>query len=112
MATRPRPDQQRVFDILERDIGVIGCHDALEQRKRAILQLHDDALQRRQRRRDLQQVQDDRLILAQHIPRRDTEQKSVADLTGCACNGNSDGSFHGKNLSITKKNTKLLREKS
>jgi hypothetical protein len=46
--------------------------------------------------RDFQQLQDDRLVLAQHFARGDAEQQGVTDLTSGAGNGNADGLFaHG-----------------
>ncbi len=47
-AARTRADQQGVVDILEGDIGVIGGDHTVQGRERAIIQLHDHAIQRRQ----------------------------------------------------------------
>ena len=93
-AARARADQQGVGAILERDIGVVGRHDALQQREGAIVELHHHAFQRLERGRDFQQVQDHRLVLAQHVAGGDAEEQGIADLAGGAGHGNMDGGFH------------------
>jgi hypothetical protein len=46
-----------------------------------------------------QQLQDDRLVFAQHFAGGDAEQQCVTDLTCCAGDGNADGLFaHGGKL--------------
>jgi alpha-beta hydrolase superfamily lysophospholipase len=94
-STRTRADQERVVDVLESDIDVIGGDHTGQGRERAVVEFHHHALQGRQRRRDFQQVQDHRLVRAQHVAGGDTEQQRVADLTSGAGNGNSNGCFHG-----------------
>ena len=42
-----------------------------------------------------QQLQDDRLVAAQHFARGDAEEEGVADLAGGAGHGDADGCFHG-----------------
>ncbi len=96
---RTRTDQKRAIHILERDIGIIGRDNPLEQREGAIGQLHHNPVQRFQCGRDFQQVQDDGLIGAQHVARGNAKKQGIADLAGRAGNRNTHGSFHGKNLS-------------
>ena len=55
-------DEQRVVDVAEGLVGVVGLHDAGQQREGAVLELHGHALERVERRRDLEQLQDDRLV--------------------------------------------------
>ncbi len=45
--------------------------------------------------RDLQHLQDHRLVGAEHLAGRDPEQQAVADLAGGAGDGDSNGGFHG-----------------
>ena len=46
---------------------------------------------------DFEQLQDDRLVLAQHFAGGDAEQQGVTDLTGGAGDGNANGLFaHGE----------------
>ncbi len=45
--------QQAVIGVFECNIGVIGLNDVVNQRKRAVFQLHDDAFQRFQCRCNL-----------------------------------------------------------
>ena len=95
-AARPRADQHGDLGILERDFRIIGDDDLLQQRERAILQLHHHAPQCRQRGRDFQQLQDDRLVAAEHVAIGDAEQQGVADLAGGAGDGDANGGFHAK----------------
>ena len=93
-AARTRADEQRVVDVLERDVRVIGRDDTRERRKRAIVEFHRQRHATRQRGRDFKQLQDHRLILAEHVAGGDAEQQGIADLAGCAGDGNADGGFH------------------
>ena len=43
--------------------------------------------------RDFQQLQDNWLVLAEHVAVGDTEQQSVADLAGSAGNSNTQWGF-------------------
>jgi hypothetical protein len=43
----------------------------------------------------IQQLQDDRLVLAQHFAGGDAEQQGVTDLAGGAGDGNADGGQPG-----------------
>ena len=95
---RPRADQQRGMAVLERDLRVVGRHDLVERRERAVVQLHDDALQRSEGRRDLEQVQVDRLVRTEHLARGHSEGKRVADLARGAGDGDVDGGLHEASL--------------
>ena len=66
-------------------------HDALEQRKRAVVQLHHHAAERGQGGFDFNQVEDDGLIRAEHRAGGDAEQEGITDLAGGAGNCDSNG---------------------
>ena len=46
--------------------------------------------------RQLEQLQDDGLVLAEHLAGGDAEEEGVADLAGGAGDGDADGCFHGQ----------------
>ena len=74
--------------------------DAGQQWESAIFQLHDHAFEGVLRFfvRNFQQLQDDRLVLAEHFARCNAEQEGVTDLTSCAGDGDTDGFFaHDRN---------------
>src|SRR5690606_17848415 len=52
--TGPRTDEQGVIGTVERGRRVVRSLDTVEQRERAVLQLHDHALEGLQRRGDLE----------------------------------------------------------
>jgi hypothetical protein len=82
--------------ILERDLR-IGCAlHAGEKGEGAILELHHDALERGLGlvHRQLEQLEDHRLVPSQHLARSDAEQEAVADLASGAGDGDADGWFH------------------
>jgi hypothetical protein len=91
-------DEERVVGVLERDLGIAGAGHAREQGKGAVLELHHHALQRGLRLvdRQFEELQDDRLVAAEHLAGRDAEQERIADLAGGAGDGNSYGIFHGQ----------------
>ena len=71
-----------------------------KQREGAVVELHHYALEclLRAVHGYFEQLQDDRLILAQHFARSDAKQKGVADLACGAGNGYANGLFaHGEN---------------
>ena len=50
--------------------------------------------ERGQRRLDLDEMQDDRLVRAEHRAGGDAEKEGVTDLAGGAGDGNANGGFH------------------
>ena len=73
----------------------------LQQREGAVLQLHDDAAEGVERRRDLLQLQDHRLVGAEHRAAGDPEDEGVADVAGRSGDGDTDrvlGGCHAENL--------------
>src|ERR1035441_4725714 len=87
-------DEQGPVHAAKAFLDVGRCHDAFEQRKAAVLQLHGQALERRHGRFDFNQVQDQRLMRSEHCARGDAEQEGIADLAGRAGNSNTNGSIH------------------
>ncbi len=71
----------------------LGRH-AGQQREGAVVQFHDHAVQRLLGLRQVEQIQDDRRILAEQIAIGDAKQNSVADLASGAGHGNAHGGFH------------------
>ena len=90
-AARTGADQQGDVDVLEGDQRVGGGDHAGQQRERAVFQLHHHALQRGLGLLivQLEQLQDDRLVLAQHFAGSDAEQQGVADLASGAASFSS-----------------------
>ena len=78
---------------MERDVRIVGTDHAGQQREGAVFQLHHHALQRLLRAfdRHFQQLQDHRLVLAQHLARGNAEQQGITDLAGCAGDGDANG---------------------
>src|SRR6185312_14292773 len=70
-------------------------HHALEEREGAVLQFHHHPAQGGQRRLDLDEMEDDRLVRAEHGARGDAEEEGVADLAGSAGDGHTEGVLHG-----------------
>jgi hypothetical protein len=95
-AARARTHQQRHVHVLERGLRVRGAHHRLQQREGAVVELHHHALQRLLRLLvgDLEQLQDHRLVLAEHLAAGDPEQQAVADLAGGAGHGDAHGLLH------------------
>ena len=72
----------------------MGFH-AGQQRESTVFEFHHDALERLLRAfsRHFEQLQNNRLVLAQHFAGSDAEQQGVTNLTGGTCDGNTDGFF-------------------
>ena len=86
----PRTDEQRHVHTVERLARVVGRDHAGQQREGAVVQLHHDALQRAHGRGDLEQVEDHRLVGAEHGAAGDAEDEGVADLARGAGDGDPD----------------------
>ena len=97
-AARARADQHRVVAVLEGRLRVVGRDDAVERREGAVGELHHDAGERGQRGRDLEQLQVDRAVGAEHLPGRDAEGERVADVAGGAGDGDGGGFFSQSKL--------------
>src|SRR5690606_20858543 len=76
-------DQQCVIGVLEGYRSVVSGDHTVQQGEGAVVELHHYPFKRFEGRSDLQQLQDDRLVLAQHVPRGDTEEQGITYLTGC-----------------------------
>ena len=88
-------DEHADVGTVERRVGVVAQGHAGEQREGAVVELHRNTLERAHRRRDLEQLQDDGLIWAEHRAAGDTEKEAVADLTGGTGHRDTNRSSHG-----------------
>ena len=109
---RHRAHQQGDIGVAERDVGVVGAHHVGEQREGAVVELHLHAVERAERRRDLEQLEDDGGVGAEHGTRGDTEQEAVADLAGCTGDGDTNRSGHApERTPIGRRERKPLRSR-
>ena len=97
LLARNTADEQCPVDAVETGTQVGRGHSALEQREGAVVQFHSNAFQRRQRRLDLDHVNNDRLIRAEHLAGGDPKQQGITDLTGRTGHRNTNWFFtHSK----------------
>ena len=92
---RARTDQQCVVEIHEcRRRVAMRAHPG-QQREGAVVKFHHHALQRLLCLfvRYLQQLQDHRLVLAQHVAIGDAKQQRISDLSGGAGDGDTHRGF-------------------
>ena len=82
LAPRAGADEEGEIRIAERLVRVGGHHEIVREGIRAVFELHHHAPKRGQGRRDLEELEDDRLVGSQHLPRRDAEEEGVGDLAG------------------------------
>lgn len=75
---------------LKSDRGISGGHDSDQQGKGTVVQLHDHAIQDAHALGNVQQVQDDLLVGAQHIALGHHVQQRVGDLPGSAGDNDTD----------------------
>ncbi len=80
-----------IVAVSESDVGVVGLHHAVEKGKGAVVELHVHTVESTEGRGDLEQLQDHGLVVAEQLTTRDAEQQRIADLTGCAGDGDSHG---------------------
>ena len=89
-AARTRADEEGEVDAVEDLLGVRADLDAGEVRERAVVELHDDALERLEGGLDLEQSQLDRAVRGQRAA-GEAEEQAVADLAGGAGDGDLEG---------------------
>src|SRR6185437_6522505 len=88
--------------VLEGRQGIaVGRHSG-EERERAVVELHHHALERLLRLLvgNLEQLQDDRLVLAEHLARRNAKEEGISDLAGGTGDCDSDGGLAHENSGI------------
>lgn len=86
-------DEESVVDVFEAGGEVIGGDDALEEWESAVVELHSDTLEGALGWWEIDQVEDDWLVLAEHLTRSDSEEEGVANLAGGTGDGNTDWGF-------------------
>jgi len=91
-AARTGADEQCEVDAFEDGVRVVADLDAGQRRERAVVKLHDDALESLQCRRDLEQPQLHGSVRAEQCTTGDVEEQAVADLACGAGDGDLDGS--------------------
>ena len=102
LGTEPGVEARFHAAMLSSAISVAVMHplvadlDAGELGERAVVELHDDALERLQGLLDrgLDELEDHRLVGAEHRARGDAEEEGVTDLAGSAGHSDTNGSFH------------------
>ena len=93
-STRPGTDEKRVVGVVEALVEVRGRVNARKQREGGVVQLHHDAGQSVHGGRDLDQLQNDGLIGAEHVAGRDAEGQGVTDVACGAGDGDANGLLH------------------
>ncbi len=94
LLARHRPDEEGDIGVTERRVGIVGAGDLRQQRERAVVELHANALEGAERRSDLQQLQGNRGVGSEHRAGGDAEQQAVADLAGSPGDGDAYGCVH------------------
>ncbi len=90
-------DEQAPVGVLEADRGVVREDHALEQREGAVVEFHRHALEGLHGLLDrgFDELEDDRLVGAEHRAGGDAEQEGVTDLAGGAGDGDAEGRLLG-----------------
>jgi hypothetical protein len=82
---------------LEGDVGVVGGDNIPDKGHGAVADLHDDAVEAGHCHRDVQQVQDERLVGTEDVAGADLVEQGVSDLPGGAGHQHADGFLgHGE----------------
>ena len=90
-AARTGADQNGDLRIFKGDFGVVGGKHIDQEREGAVLQFHHHAFNGILSLRQIQQLQDNGLIFAQHFTAGNTEQQGITDLAGSTGYGNTNG---------------------
>jgi len=95
-------DEEAPVGVLEADGGVGGLDDALEERESAVVELHGDAFEGLEGLFEggFDELEDDRLVGAEHRAGGDAEQERITDLTGGAGDSNTDWGFHNRRETV------------
>jgi hypothetical protein len=85
LLARKRAEEDGIVHILEAFVWVGGCQDAGEQRVSQVLELHDNPAQHLDGWRDIQQMQDDRLVGAEDRATCQRRKQRVGNLPRASC---------------------------
>jgi len=88
-------DEKGVISTLEGLVGIVGLDDSSEEGEGTIVQLHRHTLERFQGGCQLKKLEDDGLVLAQHLTAGNTEEERVTDLSRGTSDGDTDGLLSG-----------------
>ncbi len=91
---RHRADEDRDLGSVETLHGIVVGFDAREQREGAVVELHDDAVDRAHGGLDVDELEDDRLVLAEHVASGDAKEQAVTDLASSSGDGDANGLLH------------------
>jgi hypothetical protein len=72
---------------------VVGADDALDEGEGTVVQLHCDTLKSLESLRQLDELENDWLVLAQHVTTGNAENQGVADSACSSSDSDSDGGF-------------------
>ena len=75
---------------LNATLGLVRHDDAVERLERAVVELHRDAVQRAERGRDLEQLQDHGLVRPEELAGCDPKRELITDLACGAGNGDAN----------------------
>jgi hypothetical protein len=81
-AARACTYQQCVVAVFEGNVRIVGCDESGQRPERTIVEFHDDTLESIQCLRYLEQLQDHRLVIAEHLPGSNAKSELIADLAG------------------------------
>jgi hypothetical protein len=86
-------DEQAPVGATKSDFRIVGKHDPLQKRKRAVVELHGHSLEGFHHffHRNLQKLENDRLVGTEHRARGNAGKKCVSNLTGGTGHGNFNG---------------------
>ena len=90
-------DEQSSLHIGEADLEIVSADDALEEGEGAVAELHGDSLECLLGLGDVNEVEDDWLVIAEHVSVGDSEEHGVADLSCSASHSHANGLL-GKGL--------------
>lgn len=86
-------NQKSSFDVLESNFEIVSADNVSQKREGTISQLHSDSGKSLLSLRDIDKMEDDGLIVSEHVSVGDSEKHGVADLTGGSSNSDSNGLF-------------------
>jgi len=86
-------DKQSVVGVLETFRELVAADNGVQKGESAILEFHGDTLEGTSGSGDIEQLEDDGLVLAQHVTVGNSEDGGITDVTSSTSDSDSDGVF-------------------
>ena len=91
-------DEEGIVGVLETNRVLVTADNAVQEGESAIVEFHGNTVEGTSGGGDIEQLEDDGLVLAQHVTVGNSEDGGITNVTSSTSDSDSDGGFLGEGL--------------